>query len=130
MSNGTSERESVDCALRELAKRRCALDAEEARLLVRAIRLEVWRDFGHASFHEYLEGVLGYSPRQANERVRIATALEDLPEIAGALARAELHFSAVRELTRVATRDSERAWLARTKPECGQREPRSASTPA
>ncbi|HEX4352139.1 MAG TPA: hypothetical protein VHZ95_04480, partial [Polyangiales bacterium] len=67
-------------------------------MLARAVRVEVWRRFGNASFHEYLETVLGYSPRQVTERVRIATALEDLPEIADALARGELHFSAVREL--------------------------------
>jgi hypothetical protein len=107
----TNEWAIVDCALRDLAKRRCALDAEEARLLARAVRVEIWRRFGHASLHEYLETVLGHSPRQATERVRIATALEDLPEIADALARGELHFSAARELTRVATRDTERAWL-------------------
>jgi hypothetical protein len=107
----TNEWAIVDCALRDAAKRRCALDAEEARLLARAVRVEVWRRFGNASLHEYLETVLGYSPRQATERVRIATALEDLPKIADALARGELHFSAVRELTRVATRETERAWL-------------------
>jgi Domain of unknown function (DUF222) len=110
-----SEWQSVDCSLRELAKRRCALDAEEARMLARAMRVEIWRRFGNASLHEYLEAVLGYSPRQATERVRIATALEDLPEIADALARGELHFSAVRELTRVATRDTEHAWLDETR---------------
>jgi hypothetical protein len=43
--------------------------------------------------------------------VRIATALEDLPELADALACGELHVSAIRELTRVATRATEQAWL-------------------
>jgi hypothetical protein len=32
MSDDTSEWQTVDYALRELAKRRCGLDAEEARL--------------------------------------------------------------------------------------------------
>jgi hypothetical protein len=100
----------IDRELRALAKRRAALDADEAQLLARAVRGEIWRQLGKASLHEYLEEVLGYSPRQASERVRVATALEDLPELAEELAMGELHFSAVRELTRVATRETERAW--------------------
>jgi hypothetical protein len=105
------EWQRIDRELRALAKRRSALDAEEAQLLARAVRGEIWRRLGRASLHEYLEDVLGYSPRQATERVRIATALEDLPELADALANGELHFSAIRELTRVATRATEQAWL-------------------
>src|SRR5580698_9892254 len=85
----------IDRELRALAKRRSALDAEEAQLLTRAVRGEIWRQLGRASLHEYLEDVLGYSPRQATERVRIATALEDLPELAEALASGQLHFSAI-----------------------------------
>jgi hypothetical protein len=106
-----SEWRIVDLELRELAKRRSGLDADEAQLLARAIRGEIWRRLGRASLREYLEEVLGYSPRQATERVRVATALEDLPDVADALARGELHWSAVRELTRVATKATERAWL-------------------
>ena len=93
------------------ATRRSALDADEAQLLARAARGEIWRRLGRASLHEHLEDALGYSPRQASERVRVATALEDLPELADALVRGELHFSAVRELTRVATRATEQEWL-------------------
>jgi 5-methylcytosine-specific restriction endonuclease McrA len=111
--NATTSREwqQIDLALRALAKRRGALDAEEAQLLARAMRGEIWRQLGRASLHEYLEDVLGCSPRQASERVRVATALEDLPDLAEALATGELHFSAIRELTRVATRATEQAWL-------------------
>ena len=108
---GEREWQTIDRELRALAKRRCALDADEMQLLARAIRVEVWRQLGMVSLHEYLERVLGHSPRQATERVRVATALEDLPELADALATGELHFSAVRELTRVATRATEQAWL-------------------
>ena len=112
---GEHEWQTIDRELRALAKQRSALDADEAQLLVHAMRVEVWRQLGMASLHEYLERVLGYSPRQANERVRVATALEDLPELADALANGELHFSAVRELTRVATRATEQTWLDATR---------------
>jgi len=108
---GEREWQRIDRALRVLAKRRSALDADEMQLLACATRIEIWRQLGMVSLHEYLEHVLGYSPRQATERVRVATALEGLPELADALASGELHFSAVRELTRVATRETEQAWI-------------------
>src|SRR5262249_45892284 len=103
--------QEIDRDLRAIAKRRGALDAEEAQLLSAAARDEIWRELGKASLLEYLEEVLGYGPRAAKERVRVALALDEMPELADALAAGELSFSAVRELTRVATRDTERAWI-------------------
>src|SRR5262245_22391883 len=103
--------QEIDRDLRAIAKRRGALDAEEAQLLCAAARDEIWRELGKASLLEYLEEVLGYGPRAAKERVRVALALDELPELADALAAGELSFSAIRELTRVATRDTERAWI-------------------
>src|SRR5689334_14012455 len=99
---------TVDRALRGLAKQRSALDGEEARWLRAAARLKIWRELGCVSLLDYLERRLGYAPRTAHERVRVAMALGDLPAIEQALADG-MPFSAVRELTRVATRDTERA---------------------
>jgi hypothetical protein len=50
-----AEWQEVDRELRSVAKRRCALDAEEARLLSRAVRGEIWRHVGSVSLQEYLE---------------------------------------------------------------------------
>src|ERR1041384_4360155 len=58
-----------------------------------------------------MERVLGYRPHTARERMRVARALATLPEIALALARGGLSYSAVRELTRVVTAETEAAWL-------------------
>ncbi|MCB9561529.1 MAG: HNH endonuclease [Kofleriaceae bacterium] len=102
----------LDRALRGIARRRAALDAEEARCLVAAQRLALHRRFGHATLAEYLERTLGYGPRAARERLRVATALQTLPEIADALGRGVHSYSAVRELTRVGRDDTEAAWLA------------------
>jgi hypothetical protein len=102
----------IDRELRVLARRRCALDIEEAELLRAAVRVEVWRELGKASLREYLEEVLGYSPRLAKERVRVAIALVELPDVAEAFAAGELHWSAVRELTRIVTPTTEAEWLA------------------
>jgi RuvA, C-terminal domain len=97
--------------LRGIAKRRSALDAEEARYLREADGSRLWRRFGYVHMNEYLERELGYGPQVGTERLRIAHALAELPRIEAGLAEGALPYSAVRELTRVATRETERAWL-------------------
>src|SRR5687767_7897988 len=47
--------QTIDRRMRRLAARRAALDAEEARLLVIARRMEIHRELGYGSFDEYLE---------------------------------------------------------------------------
>lgn len=104
--------QTVDRALRALRQRRAALDAEEARWLREAEALQIWRPLGMVSTLDYLERVLGYAPRTAQDRLRVARALGDLPQLTAALAADQLSYSAVRELTRVATPATEAAWLA------------------
>jgi hypothetical protein len=102
----------VDRALRTIRQRRATLDAEEARWLREAEALQIWRPLGMVSALDYMERVLGYAPRTAQDRLRVARALGDLPRLTAALAADELPFSAVRELTRVATPATEAAWIA------------------
>src|SRR5256714_11662676 len=99
----------VDRELRGIAKRRAVLDADEARWLREAQKLRIWREVGCGSLAEYMERRLGYAPHTALERLRVALAIEGLPALEEALARGELPFSAVRELTRVATAETETA---------------------
>jgi len=101
----------VDQQLRGVAARRAALDVEEARLLRYAEELKLWRAYGFASLLEYMERAMGYAPRTAAERLRVARALAELPLLADALERGEFAHSAVRELSRVAVPDTEAAWL-------------------
>src|SRR5882724_11251631 len=103
---------TVDRALRDISVRRAALDADEARWLREAEALQIWRPLGMVSALDYLERALGYAPRTAQDRLRVARALGDLPRLTAALAGDELTFSAVRELSRVATPATEPAWLA------------------
>jgi hypothetical protein len=105
-----SDWQSVDRALRTLGCRRASLDAEEAHWLRRAEALQIWRPLGMVSAIDYMERVLGYAPRAAQERLRVARALGALPQLTAALTHGELPFSAVRELTRVATPATEAAW--------------------
>ena len=110
-SPGSDDWREVDRILRGLARRRAALDVEEAAWLRRARALGVHREFGFATFFEYVERVLGYAPGPARERLRVADALAALPKLRAAMTAGEVAYSAARELTRVATVDTEAAWL-------------------
>jgi hypothetical protein len=110
--SGKAEWQEVDRRLREYARHRSALDAAEAFDLVRAEQLKIYVSFGFVNLYEYLERILGYKSHAARERMRVARALATLPEMTAALARGTLTYSAVRELTRVATAETEKDWLA------------------
>jgi hypothetical protein len=94
-----------------LSVKRAALDFEEGRWLLRAFRSGAHRELGYGSFHEYTERLFGYGQRLTHEKLRVAEALEGLPETAEELKAGTLSFSAVRELTRVAVPATEREWL-------------------
>ena len=82
--------------------------------LLRAHRDGGWRKLGFASFLEYAERFAGTTPRQTEDRLRVAVTLEQLPGLDATLATGRLPFTAVRELTRVVTPDTEELWLAGT----------------
>lgn len=103
--------ERVHARLCAIARTRSALDHEELQLIREAIEHAIWRRFGMTSIREYLEHVMGHSPKVASERVRVAEALHAMPALEGALGRGELPYSAVREITRIATNKTEEAWL-------------------
>ena len=95
----------------KLGKKRSALDHELGRWLLAAYRLRVHESLGFASFAEYVERHTGCSRRDARERLRVAKALDELPQLSHALQTGEIFWSAARELTRVATDETEREWL-------------------
>jgi hypothetical protein len=110
-----AEHQAVHRRLCEYARHRSALDAAEAFDLVRAEQFKLYALHACATHYEYMERVLGYGPHAARERMRVARALIRLPETTAALARGEQCYSAVRELTRVATDETETAWLSRAR---------------
>ncbi|MEJ7735347.1 MAG: hypothetical protein WKG00_39950, partial [Polyangiaceae bacterium] len=102
---------SVHERLVSLGKARAAHEREVCRWLLAAQRLGVHARAGYASLAELSERVLGLKARQTEERLRVGRGLGDLRLLDGALAAGELPWSAVRELTRVATLETEQAWL-------------------
>ncbi|HSK04427.1 MAG TPA: hypothetical protein VK932_24400 [Kofleriaceae bacterium] len=96
----------VDRKLRGIAARRAALDAEEANLLRYAEELKLWRGWGFASMLEYVERAMGYAPRTAVERLRVARAIAELPYGA----RAERGGSPAYKIAIKQCPDCKRAW--------------------
>ena len=80
-------------------------------MLLDALRSNAHLHLGFGSFGEYVERMLGYTRRATEERLRVAEALERSPGLEKALRDGTLSWSAVRELTCVATTTNEQAWL-------------------
>lgn len=84
-----------------------AATREFLRALAESDRHEDWKQEGFGSCAEWLAWRLGIDRNTANEKVRTARALEDLPLVSEAMGRGELSYSKVRALTRAATPDNE-----------------------
>src|SRR4029450_337988 len=90
------------------------LDAATARLLalIREFDARGGWNTGFRSCAHWLSWRVGLAPGAARELVRVARALGTLPRLTRALALGELSYSKVRELTRVATPETEERLLA------------------
>jgi hypothetical protein len=98
----------------EIAELSANLDAATARLLelIREFDARSGWNHGFRSCAHWLSWRIGMKLGAAREHVRVARALGSLPRLADALARGELSYSKVRELTRVATPEVEEQLLA------------------
>jgi len=111
----TTSHLEIDRQLRRLARRRAGLDAEEARWFRRAEEQNSWRALGYVHALEYLEEVFGYAPRTAQEKLRVARDLGELPAMEAALESGQMPYSIVRELSRVATPTTEATWIEKAR---------------
>jgi len=105
---------SLDRLGDEIAELSAHLDAATARLLdlIREFDQRAGWNNGFRSCAAWLSWRVGIDIGAARERVRVAHALETLPQLAQALARGELSYAKVRALTRVATPETEERLLA------------------
>jgi predicted GNAT family acetyltransferase len=110
--------ERVHRTLKRIVKARGALDAQECAALREAQKLMLWRAYGCASFVEYLEREMGYTQRAAIERLRVAKAIEEVPELGEAMNQGDLSFSGARELARVVTPETQNEWIAAAQDKC------------
>ena len=120
---------------------RCArINAENYQLLTLIRQFDErlgWLSWGFANCSEWLHWKCDLSPQAAREKLRMAHALKDLPEISRVFAKGTLSYSKVRALTRVADASNEVELLAfamtttaaRVEERCGQmRNTQSVST--
>lgn len=98
----------------EIAELAAHLEAATARLLdlIREFDAREGWSNGFKSCAHWLSWRVGYAPGAAREHVRVARALGTLPLLSRALARGEVSYAKVRELTRVATPDTEERLVA------------------
>ncbi len=111
VSAGTSpDADLLDELGDEIATLAAHIHAATHRLLVliaRFDRLGGWEAAGHRGCAEWLAWRTGMDPHTAREHVRVARALEELPQTSRSMSRGRLSFSKVRALTRVADPESE-----------------------
>jgi len=98
--------------LKRIAKARAHLDLQEAEALREAQKLQLWKQFGHTSLVDYMVKELGYSSwRTAEDRLRLANALPELPKLTEAIQNGAINMTQARELARVATPETEEKWI-------------------
>src|SRR5215475_9201071 len=112
MLNSSSDRD-LDQLGDEIAELSAHLDAATARLLdlIREFDTRGGWSNGFRSCAAWLSWRVGFAPGAAREHVRVARALGTLPLLSQAFARGELSYSKIRELTRVATPETEERLL-------------------
>lgn len=71
----------------------------------------VYYQLGYSSFKQYCERVIGIAPSTGLEYVRVARALEGLPQLRTLYREGELSWQQVRAITRVATAYTEVSWI-------------------
>jgi hypothetical protein len=104
---------AVDCLLRRSERQAAAARLLAAQYLLDLAQRRLFRNLGYSSVMHYGTHALGLAPREVWERLRMARALQALPGVVGAIHRGHLSWSKARELVRVATPETEAAWLAR-----------------
>jgi hypothetical protein len=99
---------------RALAARR--IHARAARALsfwlLEIEKRRLYREFGCSSVFQYAELHLELAPHTIAEYLRMAREMEHLPLLAEACARGEISPAKLREISRVATPETEKAWAS------------------
>lgn len=84
-----------------------------ATLLVEFAEGRLYRQLGYASVINYADVALGLSPRVTRDWLALGRAIVDLPVLSAALQAGVIDWTKARELVRVATPETEQAWVER-----------------
>jgi hypothetical protein len=105
----------LDAEVRRLAAALAGHELRLSRLLWRFHRADGWRRLGYATETQYASERLGLSRSSVIARRSLALRLEPLPQVAQALSRAEIGLEGALQLVRIATPQTELAWLERAR---------------
>lgn len=75
-------------------------------------RRKLYRELGYSSMNQYATVALKFSKTRANDFLRLARRLEELPAVRRSVASGELGYTKAREIIRVASPKTEHDWLA------------------
>ena len=88
--------------------------AEECAVLhfAEILKRKLFRKLGYPSIAAYAAGALQFTPNKTREFIRLAEALDELPVLRRAVKRQAISWTKARTLSRVASPETEQAWLA------------------
>jgi hypothetical protein len=109
-----ADAQTIDDTIVKLAAQKGELEIEIGRWLLAAKRERVANKLGFGSFFEYVSRRIGWGPRTVEEKLRVAESLETLPKLQDLVRAGERSWSAVKEISRVATPENETAWIEKT----------------
>ena len=101
----------LEAALRELQ----LAEKNVVLLFGEILRRKLYQDLGYSSIQAYAAEALGFTPSKTSQFVRLAGALEELPQLRRSVASGELGWTKAREVAKVATLKSESQWIAEAK---------------
>jgi len=103
--------QELHAKLKSIEVNRGKLDALELELLFDAEDTRMFRRFGYPTMQAYMVAELDCTMHTANEKLRVAREMLDLPSMMDELRAGTLNWTKVRELTRVVTEETEDEWL-------------------
>jgi hypothetical protein len=106
---------ALDQQVRALTAVLAGHELELSRLVLRLHRVNGWRTLGYATETQYARERLGLSRSSLLARRALALRLEKLPGVAAALGAAQIGVEAALQLVRIATPNTEAAWVQRAR---------------
>jgi hypothetical protein len=101
--------ERLEAEIATLAPHRSAAECRWLQLVAEFDRREAWLQWGCRTCAFWLSWKCGLDIRSAQEKLRVAHALEGLPRVVEEFATGTLSYSKVRAITRIATPENEEA---------------------
>ena len=106
---------AVDRNLREALEELRKAEKNSVLWFAEVMNRKLYRELGHSSIHQYAAQALGFQKAKTSQFIQLSRALEALPALKQSLAENELSWTKAREVTKVATPKTEKAWIREAK---------------